>query len=421
MVFREQKIKTKKRFLRGFFLGFFTTFIFFAVFAAGYQVGSGKWSISNLRFSTVKENQALPEKLNYNTVNDVYQALKRKYDGKLNKEKLVLGLKKGLVEAAEDPYTVYMEASDAKSFNEQLNGTFVGIGAELGKQGNNIVVIAPISGFPAEKAGLKAKDIIVGIDNKDASGLSVDEAVKRIRGEKGTKVKLIIVRNNQERLELSITRDTITIPSVEYKIIEDNIGYLRISRFAEDTVGLVNSAINSFSSKNTKGIVVDLRNNPGGYLNAAVEVSGKWLKDKQIVLKEKRGGKTIQTYSNEGNGRLVGKPTVVLLNEGSASASEIMAGALKDNGAATIVGTQSFGKGSVQEFSNFSDGDVLKVTVARWFTPAGKNIDKEGVSPNKKVEISENDIKNGKDAQLNAAVQLLKTKIKSLVYKTPMV
>jgi carboxyl-terminal processing protease len=400
-------MKTKKRSLRWFLLGFGTILVIFVVFASGYLFGSGRWSI-DYKIKTIKENNSLPDKLDYSAVNEVYQSLKRKYDGQLDKDKIILGLKKGLVEAAGDPYTTYMDVKDAKDFNEQLNGSFTGIGAELGKDGSNIIIISPISGFPADKAGLKPKDVIVSIDGQNTSGISVDEAVKRIRGEKGTTVKLVIVRNNEQRLDFSIVRDTITIPSVDYKIINDNIGYLKISRFAEDTVGLVNNAANDFSAKKVKGIIVDLRNNPGGYLNSAVDISGKWLKDDQVILKEKRGGKTIQTFTNDGTGRFNNIPTVVLINDGSASASEIMAGALKDNKAATVLGVKSFGKGSVQEFSSFTNGDMLKVTIARWFTPNGKNIDKEGITPNKKVEISEADVKAKKDPQLDAAVILLK-------------
>jgi carboxyl-terminal processing protease len=270
------------------------------------------------------------------------------------------------------------------------------------------VIIAPIAGFPAEKAGLKAKDIIIAIDGQDASGLNVDEAVKRIRGTEGTSVKLTIIRNSQDRLEFTIVRDIITIPSVTSKILDGNIGYINISRFAEDTSGLVDGVAKSFKSKNVKGVVLDLRNDPGGYLDAAVNVSGQWLKSGQIILQEKRAGKVIQTYTAESNGRLIGVPTVVLIDEGSASASEITAGALKDNKAAKVVGVTSYGKGSVQGFTTFSAGDVIKVTIARWYTPQGKNIDKEGIGPDLKVELTDANITAGKDTQLEAALNLLK-------------
>jgi carboxyl-terminal processing protease len=405
MVFTGQKnINKNKKPARWFFGGFLGVLLLSLVFYSGYQLGKGAWQINFIvGKSAVSSNKNLPDKLDYSSVNEVYQSLKRNYDGQLDVNKLMVGLKKGLVEAAGDPYTTYLDTEEAKSFTEQLNGSFTGIGAELSKQKDDIVVIAPITGFPAEKAGLKPKDVIIEIDGQDASGLSVDEAVKRIRGEKGTNVKLTVIRGEQQKLDFNITRDTITIPSVNSKIVDGNIGYIQVTRFSEDTAGLVDKAAQDFKNKNVKGVVVDLRNDPGGYLNASVKVANQWLKDGQIILQEKRGGKVIKTYVAEGTGQLQDTKTVVLINEGSASASEILAGALKDNNAATIIGVNSFGKGSVQEFSNFTSGDVLKVTVARWFTPGGKNIDKEGIAPNQKVELSEADVKAGKDTQLEAA------------------
>lgn len=397
--------KKSKSALRWFVGGFASVLLVGFVFFAGIQIGSGAWQVNFMR--PVSSNRGLPARLDYSSVNEVYQALKRKYDGELSEDKLINGMKKGLVEAAGDTYTTFMDADSAKVFNEQLSGSFSGIGAELGKEGNDITVIAPISGFPAEKAGLKAKDIIVSIDGQEATGLSVDEAVKRIRGEKGTSVKLVIVRNSTERKELTIVRDTITIPSVESKLVDGNIGYIQVTRFSTDTSDLVSAAVNDFKSKNIKGIVLDLRNNPGGYLNAAVDVSSEWLKEGQLVVEEKRDGKVTQDYKALSTGVVQGVPTVVLINEGSASASEITAGALKDNNAATIIGVKSFGKGSVQEVTNFNNGSLLKVTVARWFTPNGKNIDKEGIEPDIKVELTEDNIKSGVDTQLDAAKQHL--------------
>jgi carboxyl-terminal processing protease len=396
------KNKTLRMFLGGLFGVLLVGFVFFA----GIKVGEGEWTVGVKK--PVSSNQGLPENLDYTSVEEVYDALRRKYDGKLDLDKLMTGLKTGLVDAAGDPYTTYLDAESAKAFNEQLNGSFSGIGAELSKDGSNIIVVSPIAGFPAEKAGLKSKDIIVSIDGQDATGLSVDEAVKRIRGEAGTSVKLGIVRGD-ERKELTITREVITIPSVETKTLDGNICYIRITRFAEDTPGLVEKASTDCKNAGAKGVVLDMRGNPGGYLNGAVDVSETWLKEGQTILQEKRDGKVIQSFEAKTTGIFNGLPTVVLINEGSASASEITAGALKDNKAAQIVGVTSFGKGSVQEFSTFSAGDVLKVTVARWFTPAGKNIDKEGIEPNVKVELTEADAKAGIDTQLNKALEILKT------------
>lgn len=396
----------RKSLARPFILGFIGVLLIAGIFTAGMQFGKGVWTFGIKE--PVTANQGLPNRLDYSSVNEVYEALVRKYDGKLDEQKLMTGLKKGLVEAAGDPYTTYFDVDEAKAFNEQLNGSFSGIGAELAKDGSAIVVVSPIAGFPAEKAGLKSKDVIIAIDGQDATGLSVEEAVKRIRGESGTSVKLTIVRNSTETQDLTIQRQVITIPSVESKIIDGNIGYIRITRFAEDTPKLVNQAAAEFKTKGVKGIILDMRGNPGGYLTGAVDISGLWLKQGQIILEEKRDGKVIKDYKADTTGALQGMPTVVLINEGSASASEITAGALKDNNAAQIVGVTSYGKGSVQEFSTFGSGSVLKVTVARWFTPAGKNIDKEGITPTVKVELSEADAKASNDTQLKRAQELLK-------------
>jgi carboxyl-terminal processing protease len=391
---------------RAFLAGFAGVLVLAGVFYTGYQFGNGNWVIKFGR-QPVSENQDLPDNLDYSSVDELYRLLKQGYDGQLNVDDLLTGIKKGLVEAAGDPYTAYLDTDEANAFSEQLNGTFSGIGAELGKQGSDIVIIAPISGFPAEKAGLKAGDIIYMIDAKDTTGLSIDEAVTLIRGEAGTTVKLTIIRGGSEALEFTITRQVITLPSVESKTLEGNIGYVKISRFADDTVSSFNKVIRDFDAANVSGLILDLRNNPGGYLDGAVGVSEAWLKDGQVILEEKRAGITVKTFRAESTGILNGIPTVVLINEGSASASEIVAGALKDNNLATIVGVTSFGKGSVQEFSTFSEGDVLKVTVARWYTPAGQNIDQEGIEPDVVQELSETDITNSYDSQLEAAKDAL--------------
>ena len=401
-------VQNQKKKKRPYFLGGFLSILAaFGIFYFGIMVGSGQVSLS-FRRAAVQENNSLPNRLNYDSVNQVYRELKQKYDGKLDEQKLILGLKKGLVEAAGDKYTTYLDAEEAKALQESLNGSFSGIGAELVKEGEYITVVSPIAGSPAEKAGIKPKDIIFSINGEDAIGMDVDEAVNKIRGQAGTSVKLVIVRG-QEKINLDIKREQITIPSVETKILDGNIGYIKISRFAEDTSELSQKAAEDFKSKNVNGVVVDLRNNPGGYLNAAVDVSCLWLKKDQLVLEEKRGGIVMKDYNCQQTGILNGIKTSVLINEGSASASEITAGALKDNGAATIVGQKSYGKGSVQEMSNMPGGDILKVTVARWFTPSGKNIDKEGISPDQKVDLTEENAKNNQDPQLDKAILMVKS------------
>jgi carboxyl-terminal processing protease len=332
--------------------------------------------------------------------------LKAKYDGKLNVDKLMVGLKQGLVSAAGDPYTTYFDSTQAKDFNNQLSGTITGIGAQLGVQGTNIIIIAPIAGSPAEKAGIKPQDVILQIDSATTSGMTVDQAVSKIRGNAGSTVVLTLLRGDQ-KITLSIVRKTITIPSVTTKMLEGNIGYIQISQFGDDTSQLVDSAAKDFKSKAVNGIILDVRDNPGGYLSAAVSVSSEWLKKGDVIVQEKNNNIVTQTYSAQQDGLLVGVPTVVLSNGGSASASEITAGALMDNKAATILGSKSFGKGSVQEFSNFSNGEMLKVTVAHWFTPQGNTIDKTGIKPMRVVDLTDAQITAGQDSQLQAAEALL--------------
>ncbi len=366
------------------------------VFALGLGIGKGEIGFSHAS----KQSASLPANLNFSSVEKVYDTLRAQYDGKLDENSLLDGAKKGLVESAGDPYTVYMSAEKTKEFDDELNGSFTGIGAELGKEGDNIIIVSPISGFPADKAGLKAKDVIMEIDGKSAAGLGVDDAVKQIRGPKDTQVKLRVARDSKEDLTFTMTRTDITTPSVESKTLDNNIGYIHISRFSDDTVQLTREAATKFKEQNVKGIVLDVRGDPGGLLDAAVGVSSLWLPADKTVLQEKRDGKVIKTYYSNGNPILQGVPTVVLIDGGSASASEITAGALKDNGAAILMGVKSYGKGSVQNVNRLNDGSSIKITIARWYTPKDVNIDKEGIQPDKKVEQNTG---SAADEQLDSA------------------
>lgn len=377
------------------------------IFGAGYAVGNGKihlWGGKGII------NNQIPSNLDYSSVDAVYTILKNDYDGNLNSTKLINGAKAGLVAATGDPYTEYFDPASAKDFNNQLAGSITGIGAELGTDDDNdIVIVSPLSGYPAEKAGLRPKDIIAAVDNQSTQGMSVDAVVRKIRGKEGTKVTLTVVRGSQKPFEVTITRQKITVPSVKYQ--EDgNIGYLKISQFTSDTVGLAQKAAQEFKAKNVKGVVLDLRGDPGGYLNAAVGVSSMWLNKGQTVVQERRGGQVVSTEDATGGNLLAGLPTIVLIDGGSASASEITAGALRDNGAAQLVGVKSFGKGSVQQVENLPDGSELKVTVARWYTPKGKNIDKQGINPDVTVSVSDQDVAAGKDPQKDKAYSLLQAK-----------
>lgn len=374
-------------------------------FTVGNAVGDGRLSLSRGGNYSVA---GLPEKLDYSSVDEVYKALRTSYDGKLTEAQVIDGLKDGLAESTKDPYTEFFTASEAKDFQGQLNNSFSGIGAELGKDADdNLIVVSPISGFPADKAGLRAQDVIATIDGESTSGLSIDDAVSKIRGQKGTTVKLQIIRNKTDPLSLSIVRDTIKIPSVDSKELDGAIGYVNIRTFSDDTGQLMNETADKFVTDKVKTIILDLRGDPGGLLDQAISVAGQWLPSGKTVLVEKRGTVVMRTDTSDGPAKLAGIPTIVLIDEGSASASEIVAGALHDNGAARLMGVKSYGKGVVQNIQPLSDGSELKVTVASWYRPNGQNINKKGITPDDEVKISEDDIKAGTDTQKDAAIQYL--------------
>jgi len=375
-------------------------FVLLIVFMLGVNVGSGQISLARHRAPSA----GLPGRLNYGSVNQVYQSLKDNYDGKLTEEQLENGLKHGLANSTKDPYTVYFTAKEAKDFNDDLNSTFSGIGAQLGQdKDGNIEIIAPIDGFPAQKAGLLPKDIITTINRQNTSGMSVDEAVSKIRGQAGSKVKLQAVRGHAQPLDFTITRQNIDLPSVKTKTLAGNIGYIQVTTFADDTADLFQKAAQQFKKDNVKGIVLDLRDDPGGLLDSAVKVSSLWLAPGQKILDEKQGSKVVDSQSSQGDDILHGIPTVVLINQGSASASEIVAGALRDNNAAYVIGEKSYGKGVVQQLINFKDGGQLKVTVASWYRPNGQSINHKGVTPDQIVKITPEQAKADQDPQLEAA------------------
>ncbi len=377
------------------------------IFLLGVNVGNGRINFGRHN----AQNNKLPNSLDYTEVNKVYQSLKDNYDGKLTEQQLEDGLKHGLATATKDPYTVYFTPQESKDFNDELNNSFSGIGAQLGQdEEGNLEGIAPIDGLPAQKAGLQAKDLIATVNGESTSGMSVDEAVSKIRGKAGTQVKLQIVRNRSQSLDFTITRQDINLPSVKTKTLEGNLGYIQITSFSQDTGELTQKAADQFKAAGVKGIILDLRNDPGGRLDAAIKVSSLWLPQGQKVLDEKQGSRVVDNDYSLGGDELKGLSTVVLINGGSASASEITAGALHDNKAAYLIGEKTYGKGVVQKLINFADGSQLKVTVASWYRPNGQNINKKGITPDKIIKLTEADAKAGNDPQLQAAQDYLNTK-----------
>lgn len=372
-----------------------------AIFAIGFFALGTRAYLLPSPFS----KSTAPSQLDFSSLNETYSVLKSKYDGTLDTEKLIDGAKHGMVDALGDPYTVYFNAEEAKAFDSDLNGTFEGIGAELGKTNGQLAILSVIADSPAEKAGLEKNDIILKVNGEDTSSMTVGGAVTKIRGDKGTSVKLTILRVDTTK-EYSITRDTITSPSVNTEILDGNTGYIRISRFGDDTSGLAKKAAENFKSQGVTKVILDLRGNGGGLLTAAQSVASLWLNNK-VIVSERTGGVTTDTLRSNGDAVLDGVKTIVLVDGDSASASEIVAGALKDNGAATLLGEKTFGKGSVQTVEDLAGGGQLKVTIAKWYTPNGVNINKEGIAPDKEVKISEEDVTAGKDTQKEAARLLL--------------
>jgi carboxyl-terminal processing protease len=353
-------------------------------------------------------------------LSQVQAILNQKYDGEIDIKKQAEGAAAGAVAALGDPYTIYLDTKANKELSDDLKGELSGVGIEVGEKNGKLTVIAPIDGTPADKAGIKSGDFIAAIDGVDSKSLTIDEAVNRIRGEKGTEVKLTIIRGSEAPKEFKITREVINVPSVSYEMKDGSIGYIKIRRFGEDTAQLVKDAGLSLRSQGAKVLVLDLRDNPGGYLESSVDVASEFMTSGMVVEERSKKMKT-KVHNVKPGGTLTDIPLVVLINGGSASASEILAGALSDNGRAVLIGEKSYGKGSVQEviclngsslFSSNCNGPSLKVTVAHWYTPKGVNISKEGIMPALEVKLTDDDSNNNRDPQLQRAIEEAKKQIK---------
>lgn len=360
-------------------------------------------------------------KFDFNLYWEVWDGIKTNFvdKNKITDKDLFYGSLKGLAEATKDPYTVFMTPTEAKEFANDLAGTFEGIGAEVGLRNEIITVIAPLDGTPAQKAGLMAGDKIYAIDGKSTLGLTIDKAVKNIRGPKDTKVVLTIIRGKDKPKDITISRSLIVVKSIKTEIRPDGIMIIKISNFNDDTAGLFDQAVLLALAKKPKGIILDLRNNPGGYLDTAVALASEWIDGGPVVIEQFNGNK-VNEYAAKGKARLKDFKTIVLVNGGSASASEILAGALRDYKKATIVGETTYGKGSVQTLKELSDGSSLKVTVAHWLTPAGEAINEKGIKPQIEVKLTETDFNKNLDPQLNKALELLKIKapvVKAVIVK----
>ncbi len=310
----------------------------------------------------------------------------------------------GMVSSLNDPYSYFMRPEDYKAMGEEFQGSFEGIGVEIGMNENKqIVVISPIDDTPAQKAGLKTGDIIIKVEDKSTEGMNLDQVSSLIRGPAGTKVRLTIQREGEKNpVEITVTRAVIRLLTVSSKLLDDNIGYIKIKAFREPTTSELNNALDQILPKAKKGIILDLRNNPGGLLSSAIEVASFFIQKGTVLYAEDRNGNREQ-YDIIPNLYRVKVPMVVLVNEGSASASEIVAGALQDYKRATVVGTKTFGKGLVQSVVQLADGSAISLTVQRWLTPKLRYIHKDGIKPDIQLDWDQ----KGTDIQLERAKEVL--------------
>jgi carboxyl-terminal processing protease len=342
---------------------------------------------------------------------EAYNLLKEKYvdTEKFDSEQMVYGAISGMVESLDDPYTVFFDPEDAKIFEEDVSGEFQGVGMEIAIKDNQLTVVSPLDGTPAQRAGMKSGDKILKVDDISTVDITIDKAVKIIRGPEGSEVCLTVYREEWGEIkEIKIVREMIKIPSVKWELKDDNIAYIKIYHFSgtagHDFADMASEVLDSSARK----IVLDLRNNPGGYLETSQNIAGWFVEKGQIVTIEDFGDKRdTREYKAKGPAKFASYPMVVLINEGSASASEILAGALRDNRGVKLIGEKSFGKGTVQELAKLTEGS-LKITVASWLTPNGDQITDNGLEPNIKVELTEEDFDQDKDPQLDKAIEILK-------------
>lgn len=383
--------------------------IILSSFRLGHYFGTNNLTFKPSKLKVVNSTGPVNEP-EYNLLWQALNVLNEKYIEKpVDPKKALYGAIKGAVGATGDPYTEFLTPEDLTFFESDMKGSFDGIGAEVGKRNGSIVIIAPLEGSPAEQAGLRPKDFILQVDGKPTQDWTVEQAVSAIRGQKGTEVKLNIFREGKAApFDVVIKRDKIVIQSVKLKFEtrnNQNVAVLTIARFGDDTEELFRKAVKELKAKGVKYLILDLRNNPGGYLDSSVEVASFWIPKNQLVVKEVKSTEPSEDFVSKGYLDLQGIKTMVLINGGSASASEILAGALQDYKLGLLIGEKSFGKGSVQELIELENNSAVKVTVAKWQTPKGKNINKDGLTPDIEVKRSEEDIEKDLDPQLDKAFE----------------
>jgi carboxyl-terminal processing protease len=386
---------------KNIFIPFFLAVAILVSFGAGFYFGKAQ----------VICPVCPPEDVDFSLFWEAWHTLEDNFvdSEKIDYQKMIYGAISGMTDALEDAHTVFMPPEDLKIFEEDVSGEFEGVGMEIGIRNNQLTVIAPLEGTPAEQAGLRAGDKITKIDDKETYELPIDIAIKYIRGPKGTEVTLTIFREGwTETEDFIIVRDVIQIPSLSWELLEGNIAHVKLYHFTQTaTVDFYNRAIEILNSPAEK-IILDLRNNSGGFLDVAIDISGWFLKEGEVVTIQEAGPeKEQEVHKAGGPSSFLSYPTVVLINQGSASASEILAGALRDNHGIKLIGETSFGKGSIQELKDLTRG-ALKITVAKWLTPKGSLISDIGLEPDIEVEMTEEDYEEDRDPQLDKAIEVIR-------------
>ncbi len=413
----EARTKTIKRtFAREFFFLFVIAMVGGAAYFTGFERGqsdvSDSTSFLDPREATILDKMSREKNLDFSLFWKVWDILKEKYVDRdsLDAHKLLYGAINGMLAASGDPYTTFFDPEETKSFDEEIAGSFDGIGAEMGMKDSVLTIIAPLEGMPAEKAGFLPGDKVLKIDGEATDLLSLDIAVSKIRGKKGTEVTLTIYREGEsETRDIKVTRDVINVKSIRTEDKKNGIRLIRISRFGEDTNQEFRIALKEVLAAKPKGIILDMRSNPGGLLNVAVDIAGEFLPKRSVVVIEEDAEKKREILLADGNNSLGDIPVVILINGGSASASEILAGALRDNRKdVRIVGETSFGKGSVQELIPVNKNTKVKITVASWLTPNGEQINKVGIKPDTEVKITGSDLEKKIDPQMDKALEIFR-------------